>query len=58
MVAFDFEERQVRVEMHKKVVAAKADLEKKLANTETELERLQVSFFLLAWGQFSYFSVH
>jgi len=27
--------------MHKKVVAAKADLEKKLANTETELERLQ-----------------
>eukprot|EP00493_Phyllostaurus_siculus_P026220 UN26565 len=35
------QERQVRVEMHKKVVAAKADLEKKLANTETELERLQ-----------------
>merc|ERR1719361_309977 len=33
------QERQVRVEMHKKVVAAKADLEKRLQQLEAENER-------------------
>jgi len=35
------QERQVRVEMHKKVVAAKSDLEKRLQITEEENERLK-----------------
>jgi len=35
------QERQVRVEMHKKVVAAKADMEKRIQALETDNERLR-----------------
>ena len=43
MILVFFKERQVRVEMHKKVVGAKADLEKRLQGTEAENERLKVN---------------